>query len=68
MSFKEDIHFNFLPIILVVTVNTSNVHGTSQTQQGMSAIQRVSSESGLYSTKVDFVAFDTFVLCKHTLG
>lgn len=63
MSFQEDMHFNFLPVILGITVNTSDAHGTSQTQQGMSAIQRARSESRLYSTKVGFVAFDASLYC-----
>lgn len=63
MSFKEDMHFNFLPVILGITVDTSNVHGTSQTEQGTSAIQRARSESSLYSTKVVFVAFDASLYC-----
>lgn len=31
-------YFNFLPVAQGVTVNTSNVHGTSQTQLGMPVI------------------------------
>lgn len=60
---KEDMHFNFLPFILAATVNTLNVHGTSQTQQGMSVIQRTRSESGLYWAKAGLVAFDTSLYC-----
>lgn len=63
MSFEEGGHFIFLPVILGITVNTSNVHGTSQTQQGMSAIQRAMSTLCLYSTKVGFVAFNTYLFC-----
>lgn len=66
MFLKEDMHFNFLPFILATTVNTLNVHGTSQTQQGMSVIQRTRSESGLYWAKAGLVAFDASLYCINT--
>lgn len=65
MSFKEDMHFNFLPVILGIIVNTSNARGSSQAQQGMPAIQRARSESSLYSTEVGVVAFYASLYCEN---
>lgn len=63
MFLKEDMHFNFLPFILAAIINTLNVHGTSQTQQDVSTIQRSRSESALYWAKAGLVAFDTSLYC-----
>lgn len=65
MPFKEDVHFNFLPVMLGIIVNTSNARGSSQTQQGMPAIQRAWSEPSLYSTEVGVVAFYTSLYCEN---
>lgn len=53
-------------MVLGVTVNTSNVHGTSQTWQGMPAARELG--VSLLSTKVGLAAFDSFVLCNPTSG